>query len=459
MVEMGSEESLGAERDGGADDRLAGDLDQKAVVAAAIRRRELLLLLILASVQFTSIVDFMVVMPLGPQLRRTLGITPFRFGLIVSSYTISAGLAGLLGSSILDRFGRKRAFLTLYCGFLVGTLSCGLAFNYLSLLLARIVTGAFGGILGGMALAIIGDVFPEERRGRATGVLMSAFALASVVGVPVCLELGTRFGWQFPFLLLAVLGLPILTLGLKSMPPLREHLHGGAHAHPWKQIRDTFSHPNHLRAFALIFAIMFGGFSVIPYISLYLVANAGVTEKNLTLVYVTGGLLTLVGAPLIGRLADHYGKLPVYRTVATIAAALMLAITNLPRVPLALAVAVAGILMLCNAGRMVAGLSIVTSSVEPRRRGGFMSANSAVQHLASGLGAFIGGKIITPTPEGPLANFGKVGIMAVAATVLTLWLAGRVRPAEESQPLSGPIDTTNGPPTDSVPVGWAQSAD
>ena len=140
----------------------------------------------------------MVVMPLGPQLRRTLGIEPVQFGLIVASYTLSAGLAGLLASSVLDRFGRRRAYPdACSSGSWSARLLCGLSFNYATLLLARIVTGAFGGILGGMALAIIGDVFPEERRGRATGILMSAFALASVVGVPVCLDLGTRFGWQF----------------------------------------------------------------------------------------------------------------------------------------------------------------------------------------------------------------------------------------------------------------------
>jgi DHA1 family inner membrane transport protein len=401
--------------------------------ALATGRLERLLLTILASVQFTSIVDFMVVMPLGPQLRRKLDIDAFQFGLIVASYTVSAGLAGLLASSFLDRYGRKRAFLTLYCGFLVGTLMCGLSFNYPSLLAARILTGAFGGILGGMALAIVGDVFPEERRGRATGVLMSAFALASVVGVPFCLALGTRFGWQFPFLLLALLGLPVLAAALRIMPPLRDHLHGTTHLPPWAQIRETFSHPNHLRAFLLIFFIMFGGFSVIPYISLYLVSNVGVTEGNLFWVFVAGGLLTLVGAPLIGRVADRRGKLPVYRVVATAAAVMMLAVTNLPRVPLPVAVGVVGTLMLCNAGRMVAGLSIVTSSVEPRRRGGFMSANSAVQHLASGLGAFIGGKIIVTTEAGPLASFERVGMMAFAATALTLWLAGRVRPAEKTR--------------------------
>ncbi len=364
------------------------------------RRRERVLLAILASVQFTSIVDFMVVMPLGPQLQRTLGISPFQFGLIVSSYTISAGLAGLLASSVLDRFGRKLAFLSLYCGFLVGTLLCGLSFTYYGLLLARIVTGAFGGILGGMALAIVGDVFPEERRGRATGVLMSAFALASVVGVPLCLYLGIRFGWRLPFVLLAASGLPVLFVAVSFLPPLRDHLAGQIHAHPWRRIRDTFSEANHLRAFALTLAIMFGGFSIIPFISIYLVSNVGMIEENLTYVYIAGGVLTLVGAPLIGRLADHYGKVPVYRVVAAIAAVLMLVITNLPVVPVSIAVSVFGALMLCNAGRMVAGLAIVTSSVEPSRRGGFISANSAVQHFASGLGAFVSGKIIVTTPQG-----------------------------------------------------------
>jgi len=399
-------------------------------VPAEQRRRELILLLILASVQFFSIVDFMVVMPLGPQLRRTMGIDTFQFGLIVSSYTVSAGVAGLLGSSILDRFGRRRAYLSLFTGFLTGTLLCGLSFNYATLLFARIVTGAFGGILGGMALAIIGDVFPDERRGRATGVLMSAFALASVVGVPICIEIGTRFGWHVPFLVLAAVGLPFLLLGLRVLPPLRDHLDGRVHSHPWAQLRQTFNHANHLRAFALTFAIMFGGFSVIPYISLYLVGNVGVTEHNLTWVYVTGGLLTLVGAPLIGRLADRFGKLSVYRVVASVAACLMLVVTTLSPVPLVLAVGVVGVLMLCNAGRMVAGLAIVTGSVEPRERGGFMSANSAVQHLASGLGAFVGGKIIVSAGGGVLLHFGRVGIMAMAATLLTLWLAGRVLSAE-----------------------------
>ena len=412
----------------------ANALDKKA--DSIVRRREAVLLLTLSSVQFTSIVDFMVVMPLGPQLMRTLRINPEQFGLIVSSYTISAGIAGFLASSFMDRFGRKTAFLTLYCGFLVGTLLCGLVSTYHALLAARVVTGAFGGILGGMALAIIGDVFPEERRGRATGVLMSAFAVASVVGVPIGIYFGNELGWNVPFLILAGLGVPVLFAGARALPPLREHLKDGLHAHPLVQIRETFSHPNHLRAFALILTLMLGGFAVIPYISVYLVANVGVPETRLPLVYVTGGLLTLLGAPIIGRLADHYGKLPVYRVVAIISAILMIAVTNLPRVHLAIAIGTVGLLMLSNAGRMVAAMAMVTGSVEPRRRGGFMSANSAVQHISTGFGAYIGGKILKKSADGTLLYFDRVGLIAVASTLLSLWLAGRVRPAQVTSPVA-----------------------
>jgi MFS transporter, DHA1 family, inner membrane transport protein len=416
----------------------AGGQSETVPLAAEVRRREMVLLLILASVQFTSIVDFMVVMPLGPVLQPELDIGNRQFSWIVASYTVAAGLAGLLGSSIMDRFSRKSAFLTLYAGFLLGTLFCGLSTGYAMLLVARSLTGAFGGILGGLALAIIADVFPEERRGRATGILMSAFAVATVVGVPSGIYLGGELGWNVPFLVLAGLGLPVLIAGAWMLPPLRDHLEHASHSHPWHQLIATFSNSNHLRAFALTVAVMVGGFSVIPYISLTLVANVGLDKKvDLPWVFVTGGILTLVGAPLIGRLADRYGNLPVYRVVATISIGLMLVVTNLPRVPLFVAAAVVGAFMLSNAGRMVAALTMITGSVERRLRGGFMSANSAVQHLASGVGAAIGGQMLVKAADGTQQHFNRVGLFAAVATAISLGLAGRVRPAQEVMP---PLD-------------------
>jgi MFS transporter, DHA1 family, inner membrane transport protein len=392
------------------------------------RRRERLVLVILAAVQFITVVDFMIVMPLGPQLMRALGIRPAEFGLIVSSYTFAAGAAGILASSIIDRFARRTTFMILYAGFLLGTLMCALATSYHLLLVARVATGAFGGILGGMSMTIIGDVFPEGRRGRATSSLMTGFALASVAGVPLGLYLGTEHGWHVPFVALVVVGIPVLGLIPLALPPLKGHI-GHSHAHPLRAMLETFSHANHLNAFALIVVLMIGSFTVFPYISPYLVSNVGLTEQQLPLIYIAGGGLTLIAAPIIGRLADRYGKLTVYRTIAPLSATLLVVVTQLPRVNVAVAVSIFGALMVCNVGRMIAAMAMVTGSVEPSRRGGFLSANSSVQHVASGFGAYLGGVIITETADGRIEHFGTVGWIAGGATLFSLWLAGRVRPA------------------------------
>ncbi len=390
------------------------------------RRTEQIVLLVLAAVQFTSIVDFMVVMPLGTQLMRTLSIGPREFGFIVSSYTFAAGVAGLIASSIIDRFPRRNAFLTLYAGFLVGTLLCALAPSYPSLLGARVVTGAFGGILGGMSMAIIGDVFPEERRGQATGIMMTGFALASVAGVPAGLSLGTAYGWHVPFMCLVVLGSPILVVSALYMPRLDAHL-GKEHAHPLRSLIDTFSVPNHLNSFALIISLMIGAFAVIPYISDYLLANVGVPEKQLPFVFIAGGAFTLIAAPLAGKLADRRGKLFVYRGIIPISAILLIVVTHLPPIPTAAAVLIVATLMVSNACRMVAAMAMVTGSVERARRGSFMSANASVQHIATGIGACFGGFIIHKRPDLQLVNFGIVGWIAVAITLSSLYFAGRVR--------------------------------
>jgi predicted MFS family arabinose efflux permease len=400
--------------------------DDSDAPSPASRRRERLVLVILAAVQFATIVDFMIVMPLGPQLMRTLHIGPAEFGLIVSSYTFAAGAAGLVASAIVDRFARRNTFMILYAGFLLGTLLCGLAPTYYTLVLARILTGAFGGILGGMAMTIVGDVFPEHRRGQATGSLMTGFSLASVVGVPFGLYLGTNYGWHVPFIALVLAGFPTLLLTPFALPRLDAHVNK-SHPHPLQSLVETFSSPNHINAFALVIMLMIGGFAFMPYLSAYLVANVGMTEQQLPIIYIVGGALTLLAAPIIGRLADRYGKLTLFRIITPLSMLLLLAITHLPPVPVALAVAAFGALMVCNVGRMIAAMAMITGSVEPGRRGGFMSANASVQHIAGGVGAYIGGVTISQSTDGQIQNFGTVGWIAAGAAVVSFWLAGRVR--------------------------------
>jgi predicted MFS family arabinose efflux permease len=397
-----------------------------ADLSPEVRRHERLILIILSAVQFTTIVDFLIVMPLGPQLVRKLEISTMQFGLIVSSYTFAAGAAGLVASAIVDRFSRRNLFMTLYGGFLLGTLLCALAPTYFTLVLARIATGAFGGILGGMAMTIIGDVFPEQRRGRATGLLMTGFSLASVAGVPLGMYLGTNYGWHVPFMVLVVGGLPALLLIPFALPRLDAHVHK-SHVDPLKLVGEIFSQPNHLNAFLLISVLMIGSFAVFPFVSAYLVANVGLTEHQIPYIYIVGGALTLLSSPIVGRLADRHGKLTMFRIISPASALLFLAITHLWPTTLTIAATVFGVLMVCNVGRMIAAMAMITSSVEPHRRGAFLSANSCVQHIACGIGSVIGGAAIFQPPDGPIEHFGRAGWIAAISIVASIWLAGRVR--------------------------------
>jgi DHA1 family inner membrane transport protein len=270
-------------------------------------------------------------------------------------------------------------------------------------------------------------VFPAERRGRATGTLMLAFAVASVAGVPLGIALGTRLGWQAPFFALTALGLPLVGLAAWSLPPVAAHM-DGPRRHPLSHLLETLTRPAHRRGFALIALLMVGAFAVIPFISTAFVANMGVQERQLPAVFVAGGLLTLASTPLVGRLVDRFGGLAVVRGIIPLSAAMMLVLTHLPRVGIAVAAPVAAMLMATNAGRMVAAMSLITSSIEPRRRGSFMAANSAVQHIASGVGTTLSGMIVEGGAGEPLRHFGTVGTIAAGATIASLWLAARIRP-------------------------------
>ena len=390
------------------------------------RRLETIILVTLVAVQFTSIIDFMIVMPLGPQLMASLGIDGERFGWIISSYTFAAGLAGLLAAPFLDRFDRKYAFLVLYVGFIAGTLACGLAPGFWLLLAARTLAGAFGGLLGGQAMAIVADVFPENRRGQATGALMSAFAVASVAGVPLGIAIGNRYGWQVPFLVLAVLSLPLLGLATWAMPPIRGHLQPDRRR-SLGNIAENLSNPNHLWAFLLVSLLMFGAFMVIPFISTFYVANVGVTEGQLPIIFIVGGMVTLVGSPVIGRLVDRFGKLTMYRVLLPVSALMVLVITHLPPVGIIWASLATSLLMLTNTGRMVAAMALITGCVEPSRRGGFMSANSSFQHIAGGLGTALGGVLVLVQPGQPFLHYERAGYVAVAATLASLLVVGKLR--------------------------------
>jgi predicted MFS family arabinose efflux permease len=397
--------------------------------ASRLTRAEWLLLLVLAAVQFTHIIDFMIVMPLGPRYMEELQITPQEFGFMVSAYAFSASVAGLLAAWFIDRFDRKTALLGLYAGFTLGTLFCAIAPNYLLLLLARAVAGAFGGVSAACLMAVIGDVFPDSRRGTATGVIMSAFSVASIAGVPAGLYLAGLLGWRAPFAVLAAMGVPVLALMYQVLPPLRGHLareHHGEDVSTW----SVLVQPGHVRAYALMTMLVMSTFMIVPYMATYLVANTGRSEQELAHVYLWGGLTTLLTLTIIGRLADRFGKLPVFRVLALLTIVPILVVTNLPQVSLVQAVLVTTVFMVVSSGRMVPAMALITASAAPRVRGSFLSVNSAVQQTASGLAALVGGALLDKGPGGELTGFPLVGILATVAAVGSVWLGGQLRTAQ-----------------------------
>ena len=387
----------------------------------------ILILLSLALIQFTHISDFVMMMPMAPHLMRIFGIGPSQFGFAVSAYTFSAGLSGLLAAFVIDRFDRKKVLLWMYAGFGISTLLCGFATTFSFLLIARILAGFFGGVAASTIFSIIGDVVPEALRGTATGIVMTSFSLASVLGVPVALMLSNHYGWHMPFLALAGICGLALVLSWISLPRITGHLTQVRATSIGKEMLYIVTHPNHVRSFLLTIGIMFSGFTLFPYLSSYLVSNVGYPEAKLPLIYFFGGLCTFVSMPIVGRLCDRFGKHKVLAVISIIAVAPILLITHLPVLPTWIVLTVTTLFMVIVSSRMIPAMALMTSATIPQYRGGFMSINSSVQQFAAGLAAFVAGQMIAMGPNGHMYHYGWVGYLSAVAALASIWVGMKVK--------------------------------
>ncbi len=384
------------------------------------------LLLTLAAIQFTHIMDFMIMMPLGASLMRVFEIEPGQFSRLVASYGLSAALTGFLAGFVLDRFDRRPVLLVLYAGFTLATLGCALAPTYEWLMAARIAAGACGGVAGSVVGAMIGDAVPPERRGRASATVMAAFPLASVLGVPAGLFLATTFEWHAPFYLLAVISAIVFAVALRSLPHVPSHKTA---AHPVRQMVDILTHRIHIRAFLLSAVLVFAGACVIPFMAPSMVANVGLSEQQLPLIYLVGGVCTFFTMPWFGRLADRHDKLYILAWVSLVAVATVLVVTRLGPGPLWITLAATSVFFVTMSGRFAPAMAMVANAVEGKYRGGFMSVNSAIQQASSGLANLVAGLLVTRGAAGQLVGYTHVGWLACGAFTLTVILAAWLRSA------------------------------
>ncbi|MHB1238711.1 MAG: MFS transporter [Gallionella sp.] len=395
-------------------------------------QRERYLLLTLAGIQFSHILDFMIMMPLGPILIAAFGISTHEFGLLVASYSFSAALSGLFAATFIDRFERKRLLLIIFGLFGLATLACGLAPGYATLIVARGLAGTFGGVMGAMVQTMVGDVIPFARRARAAGIVSTAFSLSTVAGVPLSLWLANHFQWRAPFILIAILTVLFMIIGARVLPEFRHHISPSSssgqakRAHPFSAMFEVLRDINHRRALVFSALLIFSGFTVIPYITIYAVGNVGIPQHDIPFIYLAGGAATLVTARLIGHIADLGGKIKVYRRVAFAALVPLFVVTHIGASPLWLwLVCTTGFFVLVS-GRMIPAMAIITSAAQPKLRGTFMSLNATVQSFAMGLATTLAGFIITQNDAGQIAGYGLVGYVAITGNMLAIWFVARI---------------------------------
>lgn len=396
--------------------------------------KERVLLLILASALFTHIMDFMIMMPLGPQLMRLFDITPQQFSFLVSCYSFAAGASGILVAFFIDRFDRKSALKIMYIGFTIGTLACAFAPTYSILLFTRSIAGAFGGVLGALILSIVSDAIPLERRAAGIGFVMAAFSVASVFGVPFGLYLASIFSWHAPFLFLGGFSLIVAFFIFQFVPSMTNHLHGeNSMQNPLQILKRILGKRNPLIGLLFTSILMFGHFTIIPFIAPYMVGNVGFTEQELTYIYLVGGGLTIFSSPLVGKMADKYGKIRTFTIFGILVLIPVYIISHLEPVPLWQALVVSGLFFILANGRMVPSTTMVTSVVKPENRGSFMSMRSSIQQISSGLAAMLAGSLISETPsvvtEGAkaLVGYQNVGYVAIFFSIVALFVAQLLR--------------------------------
>ena len=390
-------------------------------------KRELWLLLTLAGIQFTNILDFMIMMPLGPQFTQLFGISDASFGLLVSAYTLAAGASGLLATTYLDRFDRKKLLLMLYILFGLATLACGLASSYDTLMAARVLAGLFGGVLSALAQTIVADVIPFARRGRAMGIVMTSFSVSTVAGVPMGLYLAAHFSWQAPFLAIAAMVALLVAGAYATLPTLDQHLHTGQPQSALGAIGRVLADPHHRLALLFSSLLMFAGFTVIPFITIYLQANVGWPAERVPLVYLFGGVATLVTARLVGAMADRLGKVRVFRWMALAVMPAMLATTLTQGLPVWAVLGVSTAFFISMSGRMIPGMAIISACANPQQRGSFMALNSSCQSAAMGAAAYVGGQIISRDAHNLVQHYWVAALLGCVVSLITCVLAGQLK--------------------------------
>lgn len=384
-------------------------------------RYEKFVIAILAFLQFTVILDFMVLSPLGAILMPELSISTSQFGLVVSAYALSAGASGLCAAGFADKFDRKKMLLFFYSGFIVGTVFCGIASNYQALLCARVVTGIFGGVVGSITFAIITDTFKMEVRGRVMGFVQMASAASQVLGIPIGLHLATHINWHAPFLMIATVAMVIGAAIILKLKPVTAHLQGRHDKNAFIHLWHTASKPDYIRGFGATILLTTGGFMIMPFSSAFLVNNVLIPETSLSIIFFITGVFTIITGPILGKQADKFGKYRLFIFGSILSMVMVITYTHLGPNPIWIVVLTNVVLYTGITSRMISSSALISGVPEAKDRGAYMGINSSIQQVSGGVASFVAGLIVfQPAKNAPLQHFDTIGYVTTGTMLITL---------------------------------------
>ena len=392
-----------------------------------LSRQQWLIVAILALTQFTVVLDFMVMSPLGDLLMKDMGVQTSQFGVVVSSYELAAGISGFSTAGFADRFDRKKLLLFFYSGFIIGTLFSGLAHSYEQLVLARIFTGIFGGVMSSISMAIVADLFSLAQRGRVMGMMQMGFGLSQILGIPIALFIAARSDWQMPFFMIVALSIIMLFAIIFSLPSISNHLNEKVNHSALKHLFKTVQNRNYRIGFLATAFMSLGGYLMMPWGSAFAINNVGISQAELPLLFMLVGISTFMIMPLIGMLADKINKFQLFMGASLIMTIAVLIYVRLEQSGFLLLTIVNMLMMSGIMARMVPSQALTSAVPELHDRGAFMSINSSLQQIAGGVAAIIGGKIVWQiNPNSPLMNFELLGWVVVAVILVNILLTKRV---------------------------------
>ncbi len=388
---------------------------------------QILVIVLLALTQFTVVLDFMVMSPLGDILMKSMNMTTTQFGLVVSAYAFSAGIAGILTAGFADRFDRKKLLLFFYIGFILGTLFCGLANTYPLLIAARIITGIFGGVIGSISMAIVADLFLPQQRGRVMGFLQMGFGSSQVLGIPISLYLANSFGWQSPFLMIVGLATLIWLIIIIKMKPITQHLEVKNDRNALHHLLHTIAQKDYRIGFMSTALLSLGGFMMMPWGSAFAINNLHVTPDQLPILFMIAGIATLIIMPIIGKLSDKMDKFNLFAIASVWMICVVLVYTRLTPVPFWFVIIMNVLMMIGIMSRMVPSMALASSLPKMQDRGAFMSINSSLQQIAGGVAAAIGGMVVVQKDKtSPLEHYDTLGILITIILLFAVYMVYRV---------------------------------